>query len=128
MGITVMPGMCAAVAKQRSPKSVLLDGNFSRRLFRAFIVEWEDSDMDTLKAGPYDSEPIREIREVAARYGGDSVAAARARWREALEDVSLGEYDKRIVDWAERMMDQSTLWVFAGLIDRARQTGQQEAL
>ncbi|MFB9714314.1 hypothetical protein [Arthrobacter methylotrophus] len=84
--------------------------------------------MDTLKAGPYDSEPIREIREVAARYGGDSVAAARARWREALEDVSLGEYDKRIVDWAERMMDQSTLWVFAGLIDRARQTGQQEAL
>ncbi|MCW2133367.1 hypothetical protein [Arthrobacter sp. VKM Ac-2550] len=81
--------------------------------------------MNELVAGPYDSEPTQEIRAAAARHGGDSVAAANARWREALDGLPLGEYDQRIVDWAARAMDQSTLWVFADLLGRARQSGNQ---
>lgn len=82
--------------------------------------------MNELSAGPYDSEPNQEIRAAAARTGGDSVAAATARWREAVDGLPLGQYDKRIVDWAEHTMDQSTLWVFAGLLDRARQSGKPD--
>lgn len=78
-------------------------------------------------AGPYDSEPTQEIKAAAARHGGDTVAAANARWREAVDGLPLGEYDKRIVDWAARAMDQGTLWVFAGLLDRARQSGKSAA-
>lgn len=77
--------------------------------------------------GPYDSEPLQEIRVAAARHGGDTVAAANARWREAVEGLPLGEYDRRIVEWAAHAMDQGTLWVFAGLLDRARQSGRPAA-
>jgi hypothetical protein len=78
--------------------------------------------------GPYDSEPMAEVIEAAKqRHGGDSIAAAEARWREAVEGLPLGAYDVRIVEWAVRAFDQSTLWVFAGLIDRARESGQRPA-
>jgi hypothetical protein len=83
--------------------------------------------MEKLNAGPYDSEPNQEIRTAATRHDGDSVAAARARWHEAVDGLPLGEYDKRIVNWVEGAMDQSTLWVFAGLLDRARQSGESAA-
>lgn len=77
--------------------------------------------------GPYDSEPNAEIREAAQLHDGDTIAAAEARWREAVEGLPLGAYDKRIVEWAVQAFDQSTLWVFAGLIDRARESGQRPA-
>jgi hypothetical protein len=83
--------------------------------------------MDEMTMGPYDTEPNLEIRAAAGRHGGDTVAAARARWREAVGGLPLGHYDKRIVDWAAEAMDQSTLWVFAGLLDRARQSGPPAA-
>jgi hypothetical protein len=83
--------------------------------------------MDEMNAGPYDSAPSQEISSAADRYDGDSVAAAHARWREAVAGLPLGAFDKRIVDWAERAMDQETLWVFAGLLDRARQSGKPPA-
>lgn len=81
--------------------------------------------MDEMTVGPYDSEPIQEIRTAASRHDGDTVAAARARWQEAIAGIPLGAYDERIVDWAAQAMDQSTLWVFAGLLDRARKSGPQ---
>ncbi len=83
--------------------------------------------MEETSAGPYDSEPNQEIRVAAAQYDGDTVAAAKARWREAVEGIPLGAYDSRIVEWAAQGMDQSTLWVFAGLLDRARASGRTGA-
>jgi hypothetical protein len=80
--------------------------------------------MDEESVGPYDSEPLPEIRAAADRNKGDTVAAAHARWREAVEGIPMGAYDRRIVDWAEQAMDQGTLWVFAGLLDRARSAGR----
>lgn len=50
--------------------------------------------MDELSAGLYDSEPTHEIRSAADRHGGASVAAAHAHWREAVDGLPLGEYDK----------------------------------
>lgn len=81
--------------------------------------------MKEQSVGPYDSEPLPEIRAASARHDGDTVAAARERWREAVEGVPMGAYDRRIADWAELAMDQGTLWVLAGLLDRARLSGQQ---
>lgn len=66
--------------------------------------------------GPYDAVPSQEIRAAAARLAGDSVAAARARWQQAVDP--LDRDDRRIIDWAVNAMDQSTLWVFAGLLGR----------
>ncbi|MET4144334.1 hypothetical protein [Arthrobacter sp. UYCo732] len=83
--------------------------------------------MEEASTGPYDSEPNQEIRAAAASHGGDTVAAAKARWLEAVDGIPLGQYDKRIVEWAAHMMDQSTLWVFAGLLDRARTSGRSAA-
>lgn len=86
----------------------------------------KQSPMAEPTAGPYDSEPTQEIQAAAARHGGTS-AAAHTRWSEAVEGLPLGEYDKRIVDWAARAMNHGTLWVFAGLLDRARQSGKTDA-
>lgn len=39
---------------------------------------------------------------------------------EALDGLPLGAYDVCIVEWAVKAFDQSTLRVFAGLIDRGQ--------
>ncbi|GAA3801739.1 hypothetical protein GCM10022226_21960 [Sphaerisporangium flaviroseum] len=71
-----------------------------------------------IPTGPLDGEPHIVLP------GMDSIASARAIWRDALRGLPLGAYDQRIVQWAEHgPTDQATLIVLASLLDRARQAG-----
>jgi hypothetical protein len=42
--------------------------------------------------------------------------------------VELGTYDQRIIDWAVKRFDNSTLRVFVSWMERARQAGVISAL
>lgn len=50
--------------------------------------------MNEPSAGPYDSEPTQEIRSTAA---GDSSAAAKARWREAVDGFPTANTTKELL-------------------------------
>lgn len=69
--------------------------------------------VDTLPTGPIESDPIDY-------YHGRDFADLSVLLDEALAGVELGEYDRRIVEWAKQMWDQPTMVTIASLIQRAR--------
>jgi len=79
-----------------------------------------------MNAGPFstETEAMAGVRARATALGGDTIAGARAVFADALDGIDLGAYDRRIVDWLTNL-DQPTLAVLAGIIDRARDASRR---
>lgn len=68
---------------------------------------------------PLDTEPLGPYTEPAQR---------EEALRDALRGVELGNHDERIVAWALRAFDNSTLRVIVSWLERTRGAGIQEAV
>lgn len=71
--------------------------------------------MDKLPTGPVESDPVEFYR------GRDISTEVQPLLDEALADLELGAYDRRLVEWAKKSWDQPTMVTIASWIVRARQ-------
>ncbi len=65
---------------------------------------------------------VDRSRRRAGRFAepASTVAAARAIFETALDDIELGDYDRRVVEHLVFTIDQPTLVVLGGIIERAK--------
>lgn len=79
----------------------------------------------TWPAGPFETEAEALAVWRRERTQDDLGLALQERMALAIErtGIPVGAYDRRIVAWAGRMLDQSTVEVLASLIERAYEAG-----
>ncbi len=66
--------------------------------------------------GPYEREPREPFIAADQR---------KALLAQALQDIELGAWDRRILDWLATHPDTSTFLAVLGMLQRARHAGQQ---